>query len=67
MSTLPISQAHVPITENSDLKWFDFSKEGMLFSQDSYGFIRAYSLEANEWTSLEPNFNELKRMWIIGI
>lgn len=26
------------------LSWFGFSSEGMIFSQDSFGAIRAYSL-----------------------
>lgn len=30
----PIASAHVPVTRKSLLRWFDFSKEGMLFSQD---------------------------------
>ena len=35
INSLSVTNAHVPITEQSNLKWFDFSKEGMLFSQDS--------------------------------
>jgi hypothetical protein len=39
-----IASAHVPITRKSLLRWFDFSREGMLFSQDTAGTMRAFSL-----------------------
>ncbi len=39
-----ISCAHVPVTRKSLLRWFDFSREGMLFSQDTSGMMRAFSL-----------------------
>jgi hypothetical protein len=49
------------------LKWFGFSMEGMIFSKDSGGNIRAYSLEANEWTHvLSENSNDNRKTWIIG-
>lgn len=39
-----ITNTHVPIKPKSLLKWFDFSLEGMLFSQDTTGNLRAFSL-----------------------
>lgn len=42
-----IGNTHVPIKRTSLLHWLDFSKEGMLFSQDSTGEIRAFSMETN--------------------
>lgn len=47
---LSVSQCHVPLTipqpgeKGFVLRWFGFSMEGMLFSKDSCGVIRAYSL-----------------------
>jgi hypothetical protein len=42
-----VSNTHVPLTTGSLLRWFDFSREGMLFSQDTTGLIRAFSLETS--------------------
>jgi chromosome transmission fidelity protein 4 len=67
-NVVKISESHVPIQPQSTLRWFGFSQEGMLFSQDSNGFVRAYSLETNEWTSLiVNNFPDSKKMWIVGM
>ena len=46
-SALPITRSHVPVSPEYLLRWFGFSKEGMLFSQDTLGIFRAYSLETN--------------------
>lgn len=46
------SNCHVPLRQNTLLKWFGFSQEGMIISQDSTGQIRAFSLQTNEWTPL---------------
>jgi hypothetical protein len=42
----------VPISSNSILKWFGFSEEGMMFSQDNKGKIRCYNFHADEWTTV---------------
>lgn len=39
-----INNTHVPLKPGGMLKWFDFSQEGMLISQDTYGIIRVFSL-----------------------
>lgn len=47
---LNISYCHLPLTlpergeKGSILRWFGFSLEGMIFTQDSFGILRAYSL-----------------------
>lgn len=49
-AVVDLPEGHVPLTvpefgaKGSTLNWFGFSEEGMLFSQDSFGAIRAYSL-----------------------
>ena len=43
LSMLKISESHIPIRPQSTLKWFGFSQEGMIFSQDSEGFLRAFN------------------------
>lgn len=53
-SSRPITTTHVPITPNSTLRWFGFSQEGMLVSQDSLGSIRVFSLASNSWTAVTP-------------
>ena len=40
----------------------------MIFSQDSLGIFRAFSLETNEWTCITAGGNvDPKKMWVIGI
>lgn len=53
--------------KGSILRWFGFSNEGMIFSQDNYGIIRAYSFEAKEWTSLYfDGLQDTRKAWIVG-
>jgi hypothetical protein len=47
-----ITDLHVPVRPGCLLRWVGFSREGMLFTQDSAGNIRALNLQSNEWTSL---------------
>jgi len=64
----PLTDLHVPLRPGSLLKWIGFSREGMLFSQDSSGNIRALNLESNEWTSLSVSeIEEHRKVWPIGI
>lgn len=66
--TLKCSQCHVPLRQKSILKFFRFSNEGMLISQDSTGFIRVYSLETNTWTNvIVENVDDLRRIWLLGM
>lgn len=66
--TTMISNTHVPLTPKSLLRWFDFSTEGMIFSQDTVGVIRAFSLETSEWTPISvDNIEEIRKVWLIGI
>ena len=40
----------------------------MIFSQDSIGVVRAFSLETSEWTQIcVENIEEIRKVWIIGI
>ncbi len=41
---IAVASTHVPLKRESLLRWFDFSREGMVFSQDDLGNIRAFSL-----------------------
>ena len=67
-NALPITRCHVPVSPEYILRWFGFSKEGMLFSQDTLGVFRAYSLETNEWTCITADRNvDPKKMWIVGV
>ena len=39
----------------------------MIFSQDTFGAIRAYSLETNEWTPLVMDaLADPKKAWVVG-
>ena len=49
---LKSSSCHVPVKPKSNLKFFRFTHEGMLLSQDTMGLIRVYNLENNSWTSV---------------
>ena len=63
-----IGSTHVPIKRTSLLHWLDFSREGMLFSQDSTGEMRAFSIETNEWTSVYPDAADTTgKFWAIGV
>jgi hypothetical protein len=70
---LSASHCHVPLTlpqpgeKGFVLKWFGFSLEGLIFSKDSAGAVRAYSLDANEWTPLHAeSVADQKKSWVIG-
>lgn len=39
-----VNNSHVPVKPGGMLKWLDFSQEGMLISQDTFGIIRTFSL-----------------------
>lgn len=49
-SVAEFSDCHVPLTvpetgvKGCVLRWFGFGLEGMIFSQDTFGVVRAYSL-----------------------
>ena len=65
---LQISCSHLPITPHSVLKSFFFSSEGMLFSQDSTGQMRVYSLQTNEWSKVYlKNTTDPRRVWMVGV
>lgn len=62
-----ISTVHVPITPGSILRFLDFSLEGMIFSQDSAGTFRAFSLERSDWTTISiSGIEDTRRVWAIG-
>ena len=50
-----INNTHVPLKPGGMLKWFDFSQEGMLISQDTYGIIRVFSLYTQSWSTVSVN------------
>lgn len=39
-----VINTHVPIKQESILRWINFTQEGMIISQDTYGYLRAFSL-----------------------
>lgn len=63
-----LSNTQVPIKPGSLLRSIHFSQEGMLFSQDSSGNIRAFSLERGDWTSIAiSGLEDSRKAWIIGV
>lgn len=62
-----ISTVHVPISPRTILRFLDFSLEGMIFSQDSLGIFRAFSLERSDWTTIAVSgLEDARRAWAIG-
>jgi len=62
-----LSPIHVPVYPGSSLNFFDFSLEGMIISQDTFGNIKVFSLERNDWTSVTiTGIDDTKKAWIIG-
>lgn len=46
----------------------NFSEEGMLFSQDSLGTLRAFSLERGDWTPVSlVGLEDSRKAWFIGV
>jgi chromosome transmission fidelity protein 4 len=54
----------LPLKANSQLKWFGFSEEGMLYSQDSLEVVRAYVFERDEWVALHSMEGSTDRFYI---
>ena len=64
-----VDTLHVPIKPGQQLKWFNFSREGMIFSQDTVGVVRCFSMETNQWTRVVvQNIEEhlQHKIWIIS-
>lgn len=54
----------LPIKSNSQLKWFGFSEEGMIYCQDNLEVLRCYSYESNEWHVVFSLEGKAERLFI---
>lgn len=63
-----LTTTQVPIKTGSVLMAINFSEEGMLFSQDSLGTLRAFSLERGDWTPVSlVGLEDSRKAWFIGV
>lgn len=62
------NSSQVPIRPESQLKYFRFTQEGMILSQDTQGTLRVYNLEHNSWSSLiVEGIEDMRRLYLIGM
>jgi chromosome transmission fidelity protein 4 len=58
----------LPIKPQSTLRWFGFSQEGMIISQDSMGGLRAFNLATKIWSNFQvEQLPYSRRVWIVGM
>ena len=66
-----IENISIPLKPSSSLKAFGFSEEGLLYSQDSKGYVRVFSASARHWVEIvNPRTYEEEaklQLWIVGM